>query len=89
VEVTQGGGEARIEVRDTGIGIAEENLERIFDAFSQVEQAPTRRVGGTGLGLSVTRNLARLMGGDVTVESRFGGGSIFTVRLPLERPAGS
>jgi len=89
VEVRQVGGEARIEVRDTGIGIAEENLERIFDAFSQVEQAPTRRVGGTGLGLSVTRNLARLMGGDVTVESRFGGGSIFTVRLPLERPAAS
>ncbi|HSU13238.1 ATP-binding protein [Longimicrobium sp.] len=76
------GGEARISVSDTGIGIAPENLERIFDAFSQVEQAPTRRVGGTGLGLSVTRNLARLLGGDVEVESRFPGGSIFTVRIP-------
>ncbi|MBV9108917.1 MAG: response regulator [Gemmatimonadetes bacterium] len=75
-------GGASITVSDTGIGIAPENLERIFDAFQQVEQAPTRRVGGTGLGLSVTRNLARLLGGDVEVESRFPGGSVFTVRIP-------
>ncbi|HEX6749489.1 MAG TPA: ATP-binding protein [Longimicrobium sp.] len=53
-----------------------------LDAFQQVEQAPTRRVGGTGLGLSVTRNLARLLGGDVEVASRFPGGSTFTVRIP-------
>jgi len=79
-------GGARISVSDTGIGIAPENLERIFDAFSQVEQAPTRRVGGTGLGLSVTRNLARLLGGDVEVESRFPGGSTFTVRIPPPPP---
>jgi signal transduction histidine kinase len=82
------GGHAVIEVRDTGIGIAPEDTERIFDAFSQVEQAPTRRVGGTGLGLSVTRNLARLMGGDVTVRSDVGGGSTFSVTLPLD-PAAS
>jgi len=74
---------AELRVRDTGIGIAAENLERIWDAFSQVEQVPTRRVGGTGLGLSVTRNLARLLGGDVSVESQVGVGSTFTLRLPL------
>jgi signal transduction histidine kinase len=77
------GAHAELRVRDTGIGIAPENLDRIWDAFSQVEQAPTRRVGGTGLGLSVTRNLARLLGGDVTVESRMGAGSTFILRLPL------
>jgi signal transduction histidine kinase len=71
-------------VRDTGIGIAEEHRDQIFDAFWQVEQPSTRRVGGTGLGLSVTRRLARLLGGDVTITSRVGEGSAFTVSLPLE-----
>jgi len=73
-------------VRDTGIGIALEHRDQIFDAFWQVEQPSTRRVGGTGLGLSVTRRLARLLGGDVTVSSTVGEGSAFTVSLPLEAP---
>jgi signal transduction histidine kinase len=69
-------------VADTGIGIPPAHLEHVFDAFWQVEQAASRRVGGTGLGLSVTRRLARLLGGDVTVESTAGQGSTFSVRLP-------
>jgi len=76
----------RYVVRDTGIGIAEEHRDQIFDAFWQVEQPSTRRVGGTGLGLSVTRRLARLLGGDVIVTSAVGQGSAFIVSLPLELP---
>jgi signal transduction histidine kinase len=69
-------------VRDTGLGIAPEHLPRVFDAFWQVDQAATRRAGGTGLGLHVTRRLVRLLGGDVLAESTLGEGSIFTIRLP-------
>jgi signal transduction histidine kinase len=71
------------EVSDTGPGIAGEHLERVFDAFWQVDQRITRKTGGTGLGLSVARQLARLLGGDVSVRSATGSGSTFTVDLPL------
>ena len=75
-----------ISIVDDGIGIAAENLDRIFDPFWQVEQrSTTRRVGGTGLGLSVSRSLARLLGGDVTVESKVEKGSTFTLTLPVKR----
>jgi len=76
---------AEISITDTGIGVATENLERIFEPFWQVEQSSTRRAGGTGLGLSVSRSLARLLGGEVTVESKLGEGSTFTVTLPARR----
>jgi PAS domain S-box-containing protein len=76
------GDELVIAVSDTGIGIASEELEAIFEAFRQVEQGTTRRAGGTGLGLSVSRQLAGLLGGELSVESRAGHGSTFTLRLP-------
>jgi signal transduction histidine kinase/NO-binding membrane sensor protein with MHYT domain len=74
-----------LQVRDTGIGIRPEHRERIFTAFWQVEQGTTRQRGGTGLGLTVTRRLAQLLGGDVAVGSEQGHGSTFTIRLPVNQ----
>lgn len=76
-----------IEVRDTGIGIAPEHIDRIFAPFWQLEQGTTRRTSGTGLGLSVTQRLLSLLGGDISVESEPGKGSTFTARLPLKTHA--
>ncbi len=77
---------ARFDVHDSGIGIAPEHIERVFDPFWQVRQTSNREVGGSGLGLTVCRRLARLLGGDVTVKSVLGEGSTFTLRLPLRAP---
>jgi signal transduction histidine kinase/CheY-like chemotaxis protein len=71
-------------VRDSGVGMSAEQQSRLFQAFSQVDAAPTRRHGGTGLGLALSRRFARLMGGDIEVASEPGVGSTFTVRLPLQ-----
>lgn len=75
-------GDAVLRVADTGIGIPPEQLPRIFEPFWQAQRALTREYGGTGLGLAVARRLARALGGDISVESRPGVGSTFTVRLP-------
>ena len=76
-----------LRIRDTGIGMAPEAAARIFDPFVQVEKPLTRTKGGTGLGLTISRRLARLMGGDLTVESEPGAGSAFTLWLPgVEEP---
>lgn len=71
-----------ISVRDTGIGIAPEDKESIFEAFSQAHGGSSRQYGGTGLGLAITRRLVELMGGRISLESEEGRGSLFTVRLP-------
>jgi signal transduction histidine kinase len=71
-------------VSDTGIGMTEEQLGRLFEAFTQAEASTSRRFGGTGLGLAISRHFCRMMGGDITVESTPGGGSTFTVVLPVE-----
>ena len=90
VAARRDGDDVVFEVTDTGIGIAPEHMDRLFQPFSQAESSTARRFGGTGLGLVISRRFCQMLGGDVTVTSEAGVGSKFTVRLPAtfgENPA--
>jgi PAS domain S-box-containing protein len=92
-EGADGDGRVVFRVRDTGIGMTEEQMDRLFQAFSQAEASTASRYGGTGLGLAITKRFSRLMDGDVVVESAPGAGSTFTLTLPAvvrdSAPAGA
>ena len=75
-----------IAVTDTGIGIAPEHHDKIFEDFRQVDDSPSRQYGGTGLGLAICRRLASALGGRITLQSRLGEGSTFTLIIPAEAP---
>jgi signal transduction histidine kinase len=70
------------QVSDTGIGLTPEQLSKLFRAFTQADASTTKKYGGTGLGLALSRKFCQMMGGDLTVKSEYGKGSVFTARLP-------
>ncbi len=75
---------AKISVSDTGIGIKEEDMKKLFHEFEQLDSGITKKYGGTGLGLSISKKLAELHGGKIWAESKYGDGSKFTFWIPIE-----
>src|SRR5439155_21517986 len=82
------GGRLRVDIKDTGIGLTNEQMERLFKPFQQADNSMSRKYGGTGLGLVISKRLAALMGGDVSVSSMPGHGSTFTVTVDTGPLAG-
>jgi signal transduction histidine kinase len=86
--VDVGAGRVRYVIRDTGIGIAPEAQQLVFEEFRQVDGSATRKFGGSGLGLALAQRLAHVLGGAIELSSMPGEGASFTVELPLELEAG-
>jgi PAS domain S-box-containing protein len=82
LEMKREGAKVLFKVRDTGIGMTSEQMDKLFEAFTQADASMTRRFGGTGLGLVISRRFCRMMGGDIHVESELGQGTTFTITLP-------
>src|SRR5262249_13977475 len=84
-KVNHGNSLSGVAASDTGSGMTAEQQAKLFEEFTQADASTAQNFGGTGLGLALSRKLARMMGGDVTVKSELGKGSVFTVRLPAVR----
>ena len=84
IKVTQEGPQAVFHVQDTGVGLSQDDITVIFDLFRQVDESPTRAASGTGLGLAIAKKLVEMHGGQISVQSTLGEGSIFTFSIPLE-----
>ena len=82
--IYQGEDWINFQVSDTGIGMTKEQISRLFKAFTQADASTTRKYGGTGLGLTITQKFCQMMGGDISVESKFNQGTTFTIRLPIQ-----
>jgi two-component system sensor histidine kinase VicK len=85
IEARERGNMVEVCVSDTGIGIPEDRLDKIFERFYQVDSSPSRRYGGTGLGLAIVKETVEAHGGRITVESKLGKGSRFCFTLPAAR----
>jgi len=72
------------EVTDTGIGMTQDQVDKVFEAFTQADNSTTRKYGGTGLGLTITKKFCQMMGGDISVSSKPGVGSTFSIQLPVQ-----
>jgi two-component system phosphate regulon sensor histidine kinase PhoR len=83
VQVFANQDEANVTISDTGIGIAEEHLPRLFERFYRVDKGRSRQMGGTGLGLAIVKHIVKSMGGEIEVQSKLGEGTEFLITLPL------
>ena len=84
IKTSRSGNIIRLEIRDTGIGIREADMPRLFEKFSQIEKGLERKAGGSGLGLVISKDIVEKHGGKIGAESKFGAGSIFYFLLPIE-----
>ena len=89
IKVAQEGSQAVFHVQDTGVGLSQDDITVIFDLFRQADESPTRAASGTGLGLAIAKKLVEMHGGQISVQSTLGEGSIFTFSIPLEPQSGA
>lgn len=89
IKVAREGSQAMFSVKDTGVGLSQDDITVIFDLFRQVDESPTRAASGTGLGLAIAKKLVEMHGGQISVQSTLGQGSLFNFSIPIEPQSGA